>query len=128
LSDDTASGKAARSSWERFIKKVFAADPLLCPDCGGAMRIITFIEDRHVVRAILPPLSLWDEARPPRSRRARRRVHPPSSSTCPAWSDLHRPAARQCAVKLVACRFIWLSGALQNELRPIDPGLRLVAT
>jgi hypothetical protein len=49
----------------RFIKKVFAADPLVCPDCGGPMRIIAFIEDRRVVRAILEHLRLWDEPRPP---------------------------------------------------------------
>jgi hypothetical protein len=29
------------------------------------MRIIAFIEERRVVRAILVHLSLWDEARPP---------------------------------------------------------------
>jgi hypothetical protein len=45
--------------------KVFATAPLVCPDCGGAMRIIAFIEDLRVVRAILEHLSLWDEARPP---------------------------------------------------------------
>ena len=47
------------------IKKIFAADPLVCPDCGGAMRIIAFIEDPRVIRAILVYLSLWEEARPP---------------------------------------------------------------
>jgi len=65
LSDDTASGRAARANWARFIKEVFAADPLVCPDCGGAMRLIAFIEDPRVVRAILVYLLLWDEARPP---------------------------------------------------------------
>lgn len=39
--------------------------PLVCPDCGGgAMRIIAFIEEARVVRAILEHLSLWDEPRP----------------------------------------------------------------
>jgi hypothetical protein len=63
--DETPHAKAARATWARFVKKVFAADPLECPDCGGAMRIIVFIEEPHVVRAILEHLSLWDEARPP---------------------------------------------------------------
>jgi hypothetical protein len=54
-----------RAGWARFIKKVFAADPLVCPDCGGPMRIVAFIEDQRIVRAILVHLSLWDEARPP---------------------------------------------------------------
>ncbi len=43
LSDDPASAKAARGKWARFIKKVFEVAPLLCPDCGGLMRIIAFI-------------------------------------------------------------------------------------
>lgn len=54
-----------RASWARFIKKVFAADPLVRPHCGGPMRIIAFIEDQCVVRATLVHLSLRDEARPP---------------------------------------------------------------
>jgi hypothetical protein len=63
--DEAPHARAARASWARFIKKVFAADPLECPDCGGAMRIIAFIEEQRVVRAILEHLSLWDEPRPP---------------------------------------------------------------
>jgi hypothetical protein len=64
-SDDTPTARSMRASWARFIKKVFAADPLACPDCGGAMRIVAFIEQQRIVRAILVHLSLWDEARPP---------------------------------------------------------------
>jgi hypothetical protein len=63
--DDPPHAKAALASWARFIKKIFAADPLVCPDCGGAMRIIAFMEGWSVVRAILEHLSLWDEAQPP---------------------------------------------------------------
>ena len=65
LFNDTATAKVSRASWARFIKKIFAADPLVCPDCGGAMRIVAFIEDQRVMRAILEHLLLWDEARPP---------------------------------------------------------------
>lgn len=79
----------ASASCAGFIKKVFAVDPLVCPDCGEAMRIIAFIEDRRFVHAILEHLSLWDEAR---SRQARRRTHRPNSSACPWWSGLHRSA------------------------------------
>ena len=64
LGDDTACAKAARGTWGRFLKKVFEVDPLLCPDCGGTMRLNAFIEKPHVVRAILEHLSLWDAARP----------------------------------------------------------------
>ena len=65
LSDDTACAKAARGTWARFLKKIFAAAPLVCPDCHGPTRMVAFIEEPRVVRAILEHLSLWDEARPP---------------------------------------------------------------
>ena len=44
LSDDIAAAKTARGNWARFIKKVFELDPLLCPDCGGVLKIVSFIE------------------------------------------------------------------------------------
>jgi len=67
LSDDIAAAKTARGTWARFIKKVFKVDPLLCPDCGGLLKIVSFIEDQRVIRAILMHLALWDvpRAQPP---------------------------------------------------------------
>jgi hypothetical protein len=65
LSEDTPTARRMRATWVRFIKKVFAADPLACPDCGGALRSVAFIEKPRVVRAVLVHLSLWDEPRPP---------------------------------------------------------------
>ena len=32
------------SSWARLIKRVYEVDPLVCPKCGGQMKIISFIE------------------------------------------------------------------------------------
>jgi len=32
-----------REEWGEMIKKVYEADPLLCPKCGGPMRIVSFI-------------------------------------------------------------------------------------
>jgi adenine-specific DNA methylase len=29
-------------SWARLIKKIYEVDPLVCPRCGGQMRIIAF--------------------------------------------------------------------------------------
>jgi len=40
-------------------------DPLVCPSCGGEMRIIAFIIDHDVVNAILRHLAKA-EARSPR--------------------------------------------------------------
>jgi ribosomal protein S27E len=58
--------KAFRKSWARLIQKIYEVDPLVCPKCRGTMRIISFIEDRQVIRAILAHLGLWlARARPP---------------------------------------------------------------
>jgi hypothetical protein len=35
---------ALKQRWAHFIKQVYEADPLLCPQCGGPMRILAFIE------------------------------------------------------------------------------------
>lgn len=51
--------KAFRKSWARLIQKIYEVDPLVCPACGGAMRVIAFIEDQDVIRKILTHLNLW---------------------------------------------------------------------
>jgi hypothetical protein len=50
--DISDGSREARSTWARLIKKIFEADPLLCP-CGGRMRIVSFISDPRVVDRIL---------------------------------------------------------------------------
>ena len=50
-----AAGKAAGggsrpgsvSTWARMIQRVYEIDPLCCSQCGGQMKIISFIE-RHI--------------------------------------------------------------------------------
>jgi len=61
-----------------LIQRIYHVDPLLCPKCGGTMKIIAFIEARqdNVIRKILEHCGLWRDP-PPRA--------PPS----PAWE---RPA------------------------------------
>jgi hypothetical protein len=51
--------KAFRKSWVRLIQKIYEVDPLVCPKCQDAMRIISFIEDQSVIRDILNHLGLW---------------------------------------------------------------------
>jgi len=52
--------------WAEMIRKVFELDPLLCPSCGGQMRIISFIEDPKVIDKIILHLKLtFQAARPP---------------------------------------------------------------
>jgi hypothetical protein len=68
--DDSASGeefaRGRRRSWARLIKKVYEADPLVCPRCSGPLKIISLIGDAPVIEKILRHLKLWDPPqRPP---------------------------------------------------------------
>ena len=52
--------------WAEMIRKVYEVDPLLCPQCGGQMKIIAFITDFIVVDRIINHLKLSFVAeRPP---------------------------------------------------------------
>jgi len=49
-----------------MIRKVYEVDPLLCPQCGAEMKVISFIEDPKVIDRIIRHLKLTFEAeRPP---------------------------------------------------------------
>ena len=56
MSEPAARAKAA---WARLIRKVYEADPLECPRCKGAMRVIALIDDPGVSRRILGHLGRW---------------------------------------------------------------------
>ena len=44
----------------------YEVNPLTCPKCSGAMKVISFIEDEEVIKKILKHLGLWDiKTRPP---------------------------------------------------------------
>jgi hypothetical protein len=38
---------------------VYEVDPLVCPRCAGAMRIIAFLEQPEVIAKILTHVGLW---------------------------------------------------------------------
>ena len=42
-----------------LLQKIYEADTLCCPNCGGEMKIISFITDQQVIRQILKHLGLW---------------------------------------------------------------------
>jgi len=49
-----------------MIRKVYEVDPLVCPECGVEMRIISFIEDHKVIDKIIKHLKLsFIAERPP---------------------------------------------------------------
>jgi DNA-directed RNA polymerase subunit RPC12/RpoP len=48
--------RAARYAWALLLARIYEVFPLVCPRCGGEMRIIAFITDACVVREILSHL------------------------------------------------------------------------
>jgi hypothetical protein len=50
--------KIPRRGWAEMIRKVYEVDPLVCPECGGRMKIIAFITDYAVVDRIINHLRL----------------------------------------------------------------------
>ena len=68
-SEETASATAAtRSSqtWAMLIKRVDEVDPLCCPQCGGEMKVVAFIEPPQgdVIEEILKHCGLWQASTP----------------------------------------------------------------
>jgi hypothetical protein len=57
---------ALRRRWANLIRRVYEADPLVCPRCGAEMRVVSFITDPRVVKRIVDHLRKRDRpARPP---------------------------------------------------------------
>ena len=49
-------------SWARLIRRVYVMDPLVCPRCGGTMKVLTVIERPANIRQILDHWGLPSEA------------------------------------------------------------------
>jgi hypothetical protein len=60
----SAGSRPRRLSWADLLKRVFAADALACPRCGGRLRPLAAIHDPKAVRAILDCLNLPSRAPP----------------------------------------------------------------
>jgi hypothetical protein len=60
---------ALRRRWAELIRRVYEVDPLVCPRCGGEMRVIGFITQPALIDRILDHLRKRDKAsrttRPP---------------------------------------------------------------
>ena len=64
--EDTPFRKLCRSRWSALIRKVYEVDPLKCPECGGKMKFVSFIEKRDqvvVIEKILKHCNLWTESK-----------------------------------------------------------------
>ena len=47
-----------RLSWAELLKRTFAVDVLVCPNCDGRLRVIAAISEPHVVAKVLSHLGL----------------------------------------------------------------------
>ena len=74
--------REARRRWAELLRRIYEVDPLTCPACGGAMRILAFLTERAVIDRILEHL-----------RRTRADAREPPSTRGPARrADVHVPA------------------------------------
>ena len=56
--EPTRPASTARIRWAVLLARIYEVLPLLCPACGGQMKILAFLTDPPVVRAILLHLEL----------------------------------------------------------------------
>jgi hypothetical protein len=70
---DSPERKAALKRWANLIRHIYEVDPLVCPRCGAIMKIIAFITEGRVIRAILDSV----RGRTPSTAGSR---HPPPSA------------------------------------------------
>jgi hypothetical protein len=47
--------------WAEMIRKVYEVDPMVCPQCGGMMKVIAFLTDNAVVNRIINHLMVGCE-------------------------------------------------------------------
>jgi hypothetical protein len=47
------SRREAKRRWAELIRQVYEVDPLVCPKCGGQMRVIALIQEPAVIDKIL---------------------------------------------------------------------------
>jgi hypothetical protein len=58
LDEPPRTASSARIRWAVLLARIYEVLPLLCPACGGSMRILAFLTDPPVVSAILLHLDL----------------------------------------------------------------------
>ena len=80
--------RECRRTWARLIQKVYEVDPLVCPDCGGRLEVVAFIDAPQTIRKILQHLQLRVlPARPPPAPLLQGKIDALTARSCG-----HRPA------------------------------------
>ncbi len=67
--------RTVRYAWAMLLARIYEVLPLVCPRCGGAMRIVAFVTEQASVRRILEHVG--EAARP----------SPLSPSRAPPWAE-----------------------------------------
>ena len=84
----------ASQTWAMLIQRVYEIDPLACPECGGPMKVVAFIEppQADVIEKILRHCGLWCASSPRAPPPGDGWVHDPDtdSDSPPAASDEFR--------------------------------------
>ena len=62
---DPLRAEVRQANSSHFIEQVYETDPLLCPQCGGSMRIIAFIEQPEVIDLPVPGTADREDPHPP---------------------------------------------------------------
>ena len=87
--------RASRYAWALLLARIYEVFPLLCPKCGGELRILAFITDDSTVRDILAHLG-----EPP----ALARIAPARASPLGTVERLLRRTSPVCVGSATACR------------------------
>ena len=63
---EEASPSRSSQSWAMLIKRIYEVDPWSCPEGGGQMAVVAFIEppQREVIEKILRHCGLWQSSEP----------------------------------------------------------------
>ena len=99
---EPAHRQAARYVWALLLARIYEVLPLLCPKCGGAMRIIAVITEGTVIREILGHLA--EPISPPRLMPAR---GPPLWEMPDSGSDAIDPQAQPAPDYAFDQRIAW---------------------
>lgn len=61
-----AASQRSSQAWAMLIKRVYEVVPLCCPECGGQMQVVSFIEPSqpNVIEAISKHCGLWETGVP----------------------------------------------------------------
>ena len=59
--------RTLRRRWANLIRRVFKTDPLICKNCGGKMRVVSFMSEPSVICQILDHLENRNSRDPPLS-------------------------------------------------------------